>query len=397
MRFRWIILLVVIGSLSINPSNAFVIERSDVNLPQINITNATYISVVLSNIPTEVDDGSAVNISVAFTTDDLNGSLVDLALETTAGTFENNQSMISFQFAAENKTIFVTWYAPILYEQDIDATISARAVLDELEDTDSKQVHVKMIFFDFEATWITLDKYYQNKTAPITLRVTQGSKPIEGAMVGFALEVGKFVESKTDSVNIETNSSGYATAFIDFSGQEFLFEETNIEISAVVTKPKFNELLVNTTITVIKSALIPMVTIDFSKGEDNGHPFAIFAINATLSGRPWINATFKIVATGGTFENGESQIFVKTNASGLVTVKWTADGIPQTKDDIVVFFTVDLTSIEYGTIDQMSYNLTIAGTNPVQNLPSSLTTGNSAPLFVLPWILVVPQIRRRKK
>ncbi|RMG33192.1 MAG: hypothetical protein D6732_12390, partial [Methanobacteriota archaeon] len=63
-------------------------------------SNTTYLSVNLENVPSSVDDGSSHNISVSIQTDDVNGTLMNLLLETTGGVFENNQSTVSYQFAA---------------------------------------------------------------------------------------------------------------------------------------------------------------------------------------------------------------------------------------------------------------------------------------------------------
>ncbi len=360
-------------------------------------SNTTYLSVNLENVPSSVDDGSSHNISVSIQTDDVNGTLMNLLLETTGGVFENNQSTVSYQFAASNTTIFVLWTAPVLFETDVDVTITAVASLDTLEATDSASVHVNLVYFNLDVEWLVEDTYFQNETGTVGLTVVDQDTalPVDGAEVTLSLEVGKFLETGTNSIVLLTDQEGKVNADVDFSVQEFLFDENDVLLSATVSKQKYNDLLVNTTLRVIKSPPIPSVVVDFLVSQENTSFVAIFSFNATLSGRPWINATFKVTATGGSFSDGGSSAMVKTDASGFASLEWSSEGIPQTKDDVIVFFTVELLTLDYGLVfGPKQYNLTIPGIELTTSLP---TTVAQSPISLFPLILAIPILWRKRK
>lgn len=357
-------------------------------------TNASYLMINLNDVPSEVSDGSTTNISVTIVSDDENGTLMNLAIEATAGLFENNESMISFQFAAANTTLYVLWTAPILTETDVDVTLTATGNLGDLEDIDSATVHVNAIFFDFAVGWQVQPSYFQNRTGMIGLSVTDKTDglAVSDAEVTLNLEVGRFVSTQTSSILLKTDSNGSVLASVDFSSQEFVFDENEILVSATISKSKYHEFLTNTTITVIKSPPVPLVTVNFQP--DVQYRVVIFTFNASLSGRAWINATFRVTATGGTFEDGTSNAIVKTNTSGLATIKWSAEGIPLVKDDITVFFTVELLTVDYGQVfEPVTYNFTLLGVETSLSLPSSTS---DAGLSILPLALAIPILRRRR-
>ncbi|RMG41785.1 MAG: hypothetical protein D6732_01995 [Methanobacteriota archaeon] len=218
---------------------------------------------------------------------------------------------------------------------------------------------------------------------------------MDGAEVTLSLEVGKFLETGTNSIVLLTDQEGKVNADVDFSVQEFLFDENDVLLSATVSKQKYNDLLVNTTLRVIKSPPIPSVVVDFLVSQENTSFVAIFSFNATLSGRPWINATFKVTATGGSFSDGGSSAMVKTDASGFASLEWSSEGIPQTKDDVIVFFTVELLTLDYGLVfGPKQYNLTIPGIELTKSLP---TTVAQSPISLFPLILAIPILWRKRK
>ncbi len=358
--------------------------------------NTTYLSVSIENLPSAIDDGSTVNISITIETDDTNGTSMNLLVESTAGLFENNQSSISFQFDAANLTKFVLWTAPTLTETDIDVTISATANLGDLVATDTQNVHVNVVFLDFTVQWMVDETYYQNRTGTIALKVLDRATfiPVEQAEVSLSLEAGIFVSTGSDGASATTDSNGTVEMTVDFTPQEFVFDENEVLISATISKAKYNELLTNTTITVIKSPPVPSVSVSFESFEMDGIIHAEFTINASISNRPWINATFRITATGGSFENGEATATVRTNTSGIAVLQWSATGIPQVKDDVTVYFTVELLTVDYGSVyGPETFNVTIGGISTSVSFP---TQTSDVALPFLPLAIAIPFLRRKR-
>ncbi len=275
-------------------------------------------------------------------------------------------------------------------------TISATANLGDLVATDTQNVHVNVVFLDFTVQWMVDETYYQNRTGTIALKVLDRATfiPVEQAEVSLSLEAGIFVSTGSDGASATTDSNGTVEMTVDFTPQEFVFDENEVLISATISKAKYNELLTNTTITVIKSPPVPSVSVSFESFEMDGIIHAEFTINASISNRPWINATFRITATGGSFENGEATATVRTNTSGIAVLQWSATGIPQVKDDVTVYFTVELLTVDYGSVyGPETFNVTIGGISTSVSFP---TQTSDVALPFLPLAIAIPFLRRKR-
>ncbi len=400
-RVSTILILVILFQFGINlgVSSMGYHPISEVIQPQ--ITNATYVSVKLGGISTSVNDGVTLNITVKFQTDDVNKTLVDLSLSTTEGHFANNLTDTSVQFKAANVTLWFLWTAPVIYQkQSLNANISTTATMDTLTASDYNIVKVNPVFYDFSVTWIQPTQIFQDQTAaPIEIQVKNkvNSSLVYNATVSLNLEIGVFTGTNRSDIVVFTNQSGVAKAYMNFKPVSFIYDKNTVSVSAIITKPKYNDLTSNTTLTVIKGANKPSASVKFSTHTDGGISIVEILISAKLNGNPWWNATFKVIANAGQFENGQQTISVKTNSSGLILTTWNSSKIPKHVDDLSVFFVVKLQSLDYGNFfKDQNYTLSLKGTPTTISIPSSK---NPSPLnissIIISFIITVIIFRRK--
>ena len=364
---------------------------SVINISGSSIADINTLSVSLSGA-TEVDEGSAVNLTVIITTDNLTD--VSIELLSSAGKFDGNTTDIIP--VNGTKTLYYIWNAPNDLVDTVTATITVNVNAELLSDSDSLSITVSPIISGFKATWDVPSEVNQTDIVSISLTVVDNVSllPVNGADVALLSEIGVF-SNEEDLINLQTDAEGKVSAKLNLTSAVLVSATQNVALSASISKNKFDPYLTNSTV-LVHRVQVASVSITHSKLEISNGESVYITVDASINGLPWDGATVQVEADGGFLPNGDTFYKAATNSSGLLVIEWTTNGLPLLTSDTIFHLTVKIISADFSIADT-SLNVTVsANISNTFSLPSSSVDGAPIPLVWAVFSLIGLVIFRRR-
>ena len=365
---------------------------SVINISGSSIADINVLSVSLSG-STMVDEGSAVNLTVTITTDNLTD--VSIELLSSAGEFNGNSTDIIPVNGTE--TLYYLWNAPDNLVDTVTAKITVNVGAELLSDSDSININVSPVTFGFKATWDLPSEVNQTDIVSISLMVVDNVslQPVNGADVALLSEIGVFSNDE-DLINLQTNAEGKVSAKLNLTSAVLVSATQNVALSASISKNKFDPYNTNSSVLVYRvqtaSVSVTHSKLDISNGES-----VYITVDASINGLPWDGATVQVEADGGFLPNGDTFYKAATNSSGLLVIEWTTNGLPLLISDTTFHLTVKIISADFSIADT-SLNVTVsADISNTISLPSSSVDGVPIPFVWAVFSLIGLVISRRRR
>ncbi len=389
-----------VNYLSVNARNAgilvfFLLLMQVASVSGEGVYEVSTLTVTISG-PTSVDEGSSANLTVTVTTDNLTD--VSIELLSTAGEFGISENGSATDIVSVNGTVdlLYTWIAPSDLVDVVVADITVNVEAESLVANDSLSITVNLVEYGFSAGWDVPAEVNQDELVPVKLNVVDNVTllPVANADVAFLTEVGVF-ENGEDLVNVKTDSNGDATASLNLSQAVLISSTQEVAISATVGKNKYAPLETETKVLVTR-VLIATVDISSSSLEIDQGESVFITVEAKINGLPWEGATVQAEADGGFFPNGDSLYKAATNASGILVVEWSSEGLPDLTTNTVFNLKIKVISADFDT-NETTFEVTVKpSVISVVSLPD-LSSTDAVPFNLLWGTLALLPLYRRKK